>query len=483
MNRRDLIKTLGAGGATLAMSGCLEGGRGMAPAGLSPRGAAAGAPRGLHVSLGNDAASTRSVTWFHDGTEPPAGAMLEFDAVLPGMDAAQIQSTPMNLRAPAQADPTPGVEAWTLRATAENIDPERPLRYRVGSQATGWSPVQVVAPTPSGDFRFTHFGDHGISACAQALSRQVLADDSDLLLLAGDLSYANGDQPIWDTWFAQNEPLFAQRVMMAAPGNHEEEDDAGRTFKNRFTHPNPMSSQIFGGNPGSTFYSFDYNRVHFLVTTAGALINDATLPEEILAIETDLALAAARRAAGQLDFIVVMQHFTIWTDQIGRSPANPSLVALEENILLRYGVDLLLVGHDHVYQRSVPMGLGLANPLGYVQMMVGTGGASIRLFDEDGPQSWSARQFIGVGYARYRVEGRVIRGEYLGAPPVDLSDEGRQSLGGDFRVVDSFEFRARGPELARQFARPPRGPETLLANFEAIERHTRERNHHARHHC
>ena len=170
MNRRDLIKTLGAGGATLAMSGCLEGGRGMAPAGLSPRAAAAGAPRGLHVSLGNDAASTRSVTWFHDGTEPPAGAMLEFDAVLPGMDAAQIQTTPMNLRAPAQADPTPGVEAWTLRATAENIDPERPLRYRVGSQATGWSPVQVVAPTPSGAFRFTHFGDHGISARAQALS-------------------------------------------------------------------------------------------------------------------------------------------------------------------------------------------------------------------------------------------------------------------------------------------------------------------------
>ena len=119
--------------------------------------------------------------------------MLEFDAVLPGMDAAQIQTTPMNLRAPAQADPTPGVEAWTLRATAENIDPERPLRYRVGSQATGWSPVQVVAPTPSGAFRFTHFGDHGISARAQALSRQVLADDSDLLLLAGDLSYANGD--------------------------------------------------------------------------------------------------------------------------------------------------------------------------------------------------------------------------------------------------------------------------------------------------
>ena len=47
----------------------------------------------------------------------------------------------------------------------------------------------------------------------------------------------------------------------------------------------PLSSVIGQGSPGSSFYSFDYNRVHFLVTTAGALINDGTLVEEIINIE------------------------------------------------------------------------------------------------------------------------------------------------------------------------------------------------------
>ncbi len=480
MNRRQLLKGLGATATGYALSGCLpQGGRNPGYA-LAREGLLL--PRGLHVSLDTDAASTRSVTWFTDGIDAPQ-SYLEFDRVTPEMSAQDIQSLPLATRLQAQADPTPGVEAFTHRATADSIDPDAPFRYRVGSDATGWSPVQVVQPTPSGDFSFVHFGDHGISDRAQMLTQQVMQQDFDLLLLAGDLSYANGDQPIWDQWFALNEPLFARQVMMTAPGNHEQKDFDGDTFKNRFTHPNPMTSTLFGSNPGSTFYSFDYNRVHFLVTTAGALINDMTLPEELLMIETDLALAAARRAAGQIDFIVVMQHFTIWSDQLGRSPMNPTLVALEENIIVRYGVDLLLVGHDHVYQRSVPMAFGLPNPLGYVQMMVGTGGASIRLFDGDGPQSWSAEQFIGVGFCRYEVSGRTIRGQYIASPPVGLDDAGLERTTGTFRVEDEFSITARSPELARTFVREPRGRETLLADFDAIRRHTIERNRKALAHC
>lgn len=479
MHRRHLLKTLAASGAALSLPGCLPGGR----EALSSRSTGAAAmPRGLHVSLDDDAANTRSVTWFTDGQDAPA-SMLEFDRVTPEMSQADIQTMPFDQRVQASTDPTPGVEAFTHRATARGIDTEAPLRYRVGSNAAGWSPVHVVPPTPQGGWSFAHMGDQGIGTNGQRVTQALLQENFDLLMLAGDLSYANGNQPIWDDWFAINEPLFANRVMMAAPGNHEDEDDGGLTFKNRFTHPAPVTASMSGGNPGSTFYSFDYNRVHFLVTTAGALISDGTLPEEILAIELDLSLAAARRAAGQIDFIVVMQHFTIWTDQLGRSPANPTLVALEENIILRYGVDLLLVGHDHVYQRSVPMGLGLANPFGYVQMMIGTGGQSVRLFDDNGPQSWSARQFIGIGYGHYSVDGEVIRGRYMGAAPEGLGDDERQIVTADMRLVDDFEIRAKGLLLARQFALPPRTQETLLADFSAIEKHTRERNRQALHHC
>lgn len=480
MHRRHFLNGLGAMSASLALNACLpQGGR--TPLLAGPR-LGSSVPRGLHLSLGDDARSTRSVTWFTDGIEAPA-SVLEFDSVTPDMSPADVARMPLSMRVDASADATPGVEAFTHRATATAIDPTLPMRYRVGSEASGWSAVNVVQPTPTGDFSFVHFGDHGTSHRAQMLTQRVLEDEFDLLLMAGDLSYANGNQPIWDTWFDQNEALFSQKVLMAAPGNHEEEDDAGNTFKNRFTHPNPWTGNVFGSNAGSTFYSFDYNRVHFLVTTAGALINDLTLPEELLAIETDLAMAAARRAAGDIDFIVVMQHFTIWTDQDGRSPMNPTLVALEENIIVRYGVDLLLVGHDHVYQRSVPMAFGLPNPFGYVQMMVGTGGASIRIFDGDGPQIWSAKQFVGVGYCRYEVRGNKIRGEFIASPPVANTDEGRNDATGAFRVEDTFEMEAKPLIIAQGHALPPRGPETLLAQFDGIRRHTLERNRRALLHC
>jgi hypothetical protein len=193
------------------------------------------------------------------------------------------------------------------------------------------------------------------------------------------------------------------------------------------------------------------------------LINDGTLPEEMLNIEADLSLAAVRRAAGEIDFIVVMQHFPIWTDQDGRSPANPALVALEENIIVRYGVDMLLVGHDHIYQRSAPMSFGLRNPLGYVQVMVGTGGASVRLFDANGPQAWSASEFVGIGFARYRVSPGRIAVEFIGAPPLGLSDEERGQSTGEFKVEDRFEVTSRDAMACRACVQAPRNRLELAA--------------------
>lgn len=440
-------------------------------------------PRGLHVSVTGDSHSSRALTWFTDGLDAPVSRM-EWDSVDESMSADDIAFRVFAHSVEASTDPTPGVEAFTHRANATGIDPEQPLRYRVGSDDGGWSPVYVVPPSPTEEWSFIHFGDHGIGELPQMVTGAVLNTPSDLLLLAGDLSYANGDQPIWDTWFEQMQPLLSRRVTMTAPGNHEQKDFGGDAFKNRFTHPGkPLGDPLGTGSAGSSYYSFDYNRVHFLVTTAGALINDGTLVEEILNIEADLAQAALRRLRGEIDFIVVMQHFTIWTDQAGRSPANPTLVALEENIIVRYGVDLLLVGHDHVYQRSVPMAFGLPNPLGYTQVMVGTGGASIRLFDDDGPQRWSASTFVGIGFAKYHVSPGKIAVEYFGAEPVDMSDEGRQLSEGQFALRDSFDVRAKEPIACLECAKPARSAKELLKNYPAIAAHTVERNKHALKHC
>jgi hypothetical protein len=222
-----------------------------------------------------------------------------------------------------------------------------------------------------------------------------------------------------------------------------------------------------------TYYSFDYNNVHFMVSTGGALISDGTLVAELLKIETDLANAALRRARGEIDYIVFLQHFTIWTDEEGRGPANPTLVLLEENIMLRYGVDLLLVGHDHGYQRSAPMGLGLPLPFGYTQVCAGGGGVGIRTFDGKG--LWSATQQRRYSFVEYAVDGASLKATTYA---VDTAEDGEPTQ--HLTVIDEFEVAARSGIARNEAVRPIRDFPSVLAdagaNWRYVEAHTRHRN-------
>lgn len=452
------------------------------PVAVSPRGSHV--PRGVHASVIDDPHTTRTLTWFTDGLNAPP-SMVIFDQPPARLSATEDAQRPFPRGTTGTVERTFGVNAQTHRVTLRNLDPQRPVRYRVGSDQGGWSDTFWLEPLPRENWRFMHFGDHGISHRAQRVTEEALKHPVDLLLLAGDLSYADGNQPVWDQWFSDVEPLLASTVTMAAPGNHEAKDGGGResgqAFKSRLTHPDPRLA-VVGKNQGSTFYSFRMNRVHFLVSSAGALIEDFSLAEELVNMEVDLAAAALARLRGEIDFIAVMQHYPIWTDQLGRSPANFTLVALEEDILLRYGVDLLLVGHDHVYQRSQRMAYGGNTPLGYMQVMVGTGGQSVRVFDET-PQRWSAFQFIGLGLATYEVSPGKITGAFHGAMPEGDEGEALQTVLEPFSVRDTFTIERRSLAACKECALPPRDPDVLLRNFPMIVHHTRMRNRLALEHC
>ena len=409
-------------------------------------------PRGLHLSWTGDPRTTRTVTWFTEGVDAPPG-VVEFG------------TSGLTQRVEATTEATFDVPVTTHRATMRGFDPALPLRYRV-RQGDAVSPEYGVKPSPADSFRFAHFGDHGRTVYARAIREGILQRGSDFVVIAGDLSYADGNQPVWDDWFDQVEPLAAQIPMMCCPGNHEEKDGNGSAYRTRFSHPGMRE----------TYYSFDYGRVHFMVSTGGALILDGMLPAELLKIETDLATAALRRAAGEIDYIVFLQHFTIWTDEEGRSPANPTLVLLEENIMLRYGVDLLLVGHDHGYQRSLPMGLGLPLPFGYTQVCAGGGGQSMRSFD--GVSAWSAHQARRYSFVEYSVEPGAIKGTTYA---VDDGEDGPPTA--QLSVIDEFTVAPR-PGIARADAvKPIRDFPTILAdagaNWRYVEAHTKLRN--ARH--
>ena len=74
-------------------------------------------PRGLHASWTEDPHSTRTLTWFTDGSEDP-GSIIEYGPVIAGMTAADIAGTPLPHRAEGAAHATYGVDALTHIATA-----------------------------------------------------------------------------------------------------------------------------------------------------------------------------------------------------------------------------------------------------------------------------------------------------------------------------------------------------------------------------
>lgn len=435
-------------------------------------------PRGIHVSFVDDPYQTRTITWFVDGDDSPT-LFARYTQDVSIFDEWGNPTTPFENNVESEGSDTFGVEAKTHRATLTKLNPDKPVFYQVGSDEGGWSSIYELSPMPRENWTFVHYGDQGTNVNAQKVHDELLNHKKDLCLIAGDLSYANGDQPVWDTWFDQNQPHLATTMMLAAAGNHENKDgsllETAGAFKTRFSHPQPDIS-VIASNPGSTFYSFDVNRVHFLISSSGTLLEDFSLPEELLNMEVDLSKAAIRRLAGEIDFIVVVQHYPIWTDQLDRSPANFDLVALQEQILLRYSVDMLLVGHDHIYQRSAAMSLGFKNPLGYVQVLAGTGGASVRLFDDNGPQRWSESEFIGLGFVSYDVEPGVIKANFWGAAPEGLEDEKRQIVSEDFSIRDTFEVKKRSLLSIQSAALEPRKAEEILKDYDAIARNTKIRN-------
>ncbi len=408
---------------------------------------------GVHASL---ITAQRALTWFSADSAPYTVVLMPWPAqgAAGQEDALVLAST---------ATPSYGIPLFTHRVLLDGVVPGQALRYRIGANGQ-WLHEGELPALPAEAWRFIHFGDHAQSAASRAVVAGIRQRRPDLVLIAGDLAYANGEQSLWDSYFRMLEPLASAIPVLSCPGNHEQKDGSGQGYLSRITQPGR-----------GAWYAFDWDRVHFFFSTAGCLVEGPAsvwaLLEEVLAMEQDLSAAAARRARGEIDFIIVVQHYPIWTDEDGRDPADFTLVALEEGMLLRYGVDLLLVGHDHIYERSHPMGRGRPRPGGYVQVTQGGGGQS--LYDViPHPAAWSVLATPRWGFSEHEVTGARMR-----VTSYSVDDSANQLLpSGQLAILDSFEHAARDAATRRDFALPPRPREELLVGFAQVVAHTIDRN-------
>jgi Calcineurin-like phosphoesterase len=182
------------------------------------------------------------------------------------------------------------------------------------------------------NFNFAAAGDFGCSTNTQNTVENMQSKDPEIVLALGDLSYHSTA----DCWFDMMSPI--KDKLMITLGHHDVED--GQAKMNQY-----MNS--FGID--KPFYSYDYNKVHFLVMSAKSVYYKGS--EQYNFILDDLKKASENE---NINWIIVSSYGPPYTSP-SEHPAFKDLREVYHPIFEQYGVDLVLSGHNHNYQRTYPL--------------------------------------------------------------------------------------------------------------------------------
>ncbi|MGE0822341.1 MAG: Ig-like domain-containing protein [Candidatus Binatia bacterium] len=243
-----------------------------------------------------------------------------------------------------------------------NLTPDTQYYYSVGTSTsalaggpdfTFFTPPQVGTAQPT---RIWVIGDSGTADAAAAAVRDAYqgftgARYTDLWLMLGDNAYVNGTDAEYQAAVFNVYPLILrQSVLWPTIGNH---DTAGLSsppstlpYFQIFTLPTNGET---GGIPSGTekYYSFDYANIHFICLDSMSSDRSPTGPM-LTWLQNDLA-------ATTQDWIIAFWHHPPYSKGSHDSDAEAPLIQMRQNvlpILEAGGVDLVLSGHSHSYERS-----------------------------------------------------------------------------------------------------------------------------------
>src|SRR6516162_7030118 len=380
LSRRQVLSTAGLAAVAVPFAT-----RRHAPA-LVRRPDAAGAPgpEQVHVQFGADAPTQVAVSW------ATAAAVSGPQLRLGRPSSGYGRQVPAEERTYTEA--LTGETVWTYHARLDHLQPDTQYIYEVLND--GATPVTGMFRTgPAGrsrGFRFTSFGDQSVPAAvglglgpwtpnAGYIVPAVESLDPLFHLFNGDLCYANvSDAPVptWASFFNNNTRSAANRPWMPSAGNHENEVGNGPqgylSYQTRFELPDNGSAD-FRGN----WYAFTVGSIRvislnnddvclqdggfsgfrrdnvpgYAATGDNPYINGYSSGQQRAWLERELAMASS---SGDIDWIIVTMH------QVAMSSAhfNGADLGIRENWLSlfdKYGVDLVVAGHEHHFERSFPV--------------------------------------------------------------------------------------------------------------------------------
>jgi len=195
-----------------------------------------------------------------------------------------------------------------------------------------------TSPLPGdGEIRIAVVGDSGVGNARQGRVAQVIEGfAADLFLHTGDLDYNNGD--LDKSVFGPYRDILPNTGFYPSRGNH----DNGFVWSDVFISPSPNAG------PG-TFYSFDWGDAHFVALDTNVSLEAGDDQMSWLIADLEAAQQTPRT------WTILFFHEPVYTVGGHSDPPDlPPSRRLIPPVAARFGVDLVLSGHDHSYQRSHP---------------------------------------------------------------------------------------------------------------------------------
>lgn len=193
-------------------------------------------------------------------------------------------------------------------------------------------------------------GDLGQTGWTKSTLQHVSQSNYDVLLLPGDLSYADLYQPLWDSFGRLVELLASQRPWMVTQGNHEVEtiplihSRPFTAYNSRWRMPYEES-----GSDSNLYYSFDAAGVHVIML--GSYTDFGPGSAQYRWLQGDLGKVDRARTP----WVVVLIHAPWYNTNTAHQGEDESIEmkAAMEGLLYRARVDIVFAGHVHAYERFV----------------------------------------------------------------------------------------------------------------------------------
>ncbi len=255
------------------------------------------------------------------------------------------------------------------------------------------SAVEVVA---AGDIATGGSGDSKTAALVRALNPQVV-------LTLGDNAYPDGTTAQFNSYYDPTWGTF-KNITYPAPGNHDHHTSGAAGFESYFGVQSSVLNVYENLVPGWDIYQLD---------------SDSNLAAQVSQLRTQLS-------SNPDECELLYMHHPRWSS--GEHGDDSGMQGMWD-AAVDNGVDLVLTGHDHDYERFPTMtSSGQQNALGTREVVVGTGGTNTRPFSGS---SSAPEQVKLTGNGNLGVlDLELTAGRY--------SAQFRRATGGTGTVADTF---------------------------------------------